>query len=244
MATEQLTEYQEQAREDAAKLREPFPESVIGKLPRRTKNGKTIHLDYVGHAAVTDRLLQVDPGWRWEPLAIGDDGLPVFDKAGGLWIRLQVGRFEMLGYGDAQGKTGPNAVKEAIGDAIRNAAMRLGVALDLWAKEPLSDDGEEETAPKRQAAPKQEAKKSDFTAINELLNEGLPPVEAGPLALTSFIAQVEGLMVDAGLWGAGTVVASLEKRGTSLQELASEPDELREFAEAVADKALSKVLSS
>jgi hypothetical protein len=47
----------------------------------------------------------------------------------------------MLGYGDAAGKKGPNAVKEAIGDAIRNAAMRRGVALDLWAKENIADTG-------------------------------------------------------------------------------------------------------
>ena len=35
-------------------------------------------------------------------------------------------------------------VKECIGDAIRNAAMRAGVALDLWAKEPLTHDDEVE----------------------------------------------------------------------------------------------------
>ena len=39
-----------------------------------------------------------------------------------------------LGYGDAGGRKGPNAIKEAIGDALRNAGMRFGAALDLWAK--------------------------------------------------------------------------------------------------------------
>ena len=34
-----------------------------------------------------------------------------------------------------QPQPGLNATKEAIGDAIRNAAMRFGVALDLWAKD-------------------------------------------------------------------------------------------------------------
>lgn len=61
---------------DAAKaLREPFAAEVIGKLPKPTKadNPKgecrecggwhglpAVHLDYVGHAAATDRLLSVD----------------------------------------------------------------------------------------------------------------------------------------------------------------------------------------
>jgi hypothetical protein len=47
--------------EQAAKLREPFPASVIRKLPKAG-----INLAYVDHAAVTDRLLQVDPAWNWE----------------------------------------------------------------------------------------------------------------------------------------------------------------------------------
>lgn len=142
----------------AAALREPFDPATVGKLPRvtcgacrdsRTKNcdrhqkarcagcGNYIttahlHLDYVGHAETTDRLLSVDPSWSWEPVAFGSDGLPVIDQHGGLWIRLTVAGVTRLGYGHAEGKRGPDAVKEAIGDAIRNAAMRFGVALDLW----------------------------------------------------------------------------------------------------------------
>lgn len=139
-------------------LREPFPPDYIGKLPRvwckacrdaqfkvckdHTKrkcrdcgNNVTdahLHLDYVGHAEVTDRLLQADPTWTWEPVAFGQDGLPLVDRQGGLWIRLTVAGVTRLGYGHADGKPGPDAVKEAIGDALRNSAMRFGVALDLW----------------------------------------------------------------------------------------------------------------
>lgn len=107
-------------------LRKPFPPAVIGKLPRQ---GTT--LDYVGHAAVTDRLLTVDPGWSWEPLAFDEQGLPLYDRAGGLWIRLTILGVTRYGYGD-----GPDP-KQRIGDAIRNAAMRFGVALDLWTKGEL-----------------------------------------------------------------------------------------------------------
>jgi hypothetical protein len=98
-----------------------------------------LHLDYVGHAELTNRLLDADPLWSWEPLALDQRGLPAFDDNGGLWIRLTVCGHTRLGYGDSQGKRGPNAVKEAIGDALRNAAMRFGAALDLWAKSDLRE---------------------------------------------------------------------------------------------------------
>ena len=154
-----------------ARLREPFEPNQINQLPRNVRkndndkfqctqaNGRkvsmdgkycggyhslSIHLDYVGHAALTDRLLEVDPEWSWEPLAIGENGLPVFDKDGGLWIRLSICGVTRLGYGDSQGKTGGNAIKEAIGDALRNAGMRFGAALDLWHKGELHDASDEQ----------------------------------------------------------------------------------------------------
>lgn len=144
------------------KLRAPFPAETVGKLPRvvcracasrdtkcdehkkticktcRAYLGKHTHLDFVGHAHVTERLLDVDPQWEWEPLALDNAGLPAMDANGGMWIRLTVGGITRLGYGDAPGKRGGDAVKEVIGDAIRNAAMRFGVALDLWKKEPAA----------------------------------------------------------------------------------------------------------
>jgi hypothetical protein len=112
-----------------AKLREPFPKEQVGKLP---KGG--IQLDFVGHGYITARLLDVDPAWNWEPVAFDDQGLPLLDEFGGLWIRLTVGGVTRLGYGDAGGRKGNNAIKEAIGDALRNAGMRFGLALDLWCK--------------------------------------------------------------------------------------------------------------
>lgn len=141
-------------------LRAPFPAEIVGKLPRlwcadcrkdrrkhcdrhqsvscRECGGKhsaaALHLDYVGHADTTDRLLSVDPSWSWEPMALDDAGLPRLDAGGGLWIRLTVCDVTRPGYGSADGKSGGDAIKEAIGDAIRNAAMRFGVALDMWRK--------------------------------------------------------------------------------------------------------------
>lgn len=154
-----------------ALLREPFLPHQISKLPKPTKaqtdavradfkkgircalcgawhHPDVIHLDYVGHAALTDRLLDADPAWNWEYVAVGPDGNPVFDKDGGMWIKLTVCGVTRLGYGDAQEKTGGNATKERIGDALRNAAMRFGAALDLWHKGDLHIEEEPKPANK------------------------------------------------------------------------------------------------
>lgn len=114
--------------EKQAALRAPFPPEKIGSKPRGG-----VRLDFVGHADVTDRLLEVDPEWTWEPVGVDALGLPAITKDG-LWIRLTVCGVTRYGFGDAEDKTGPAAIKEMIGDAIRNAAMRYGVALDLWSK--------------------------------------------------------------------------------------------------------------
>lgn len=157
-----------------ALMRVPFPAHQISKLPKPTKaqtdavradfksgirckicgawhHKDVVHLDYVGHAALTDRLLDADPAWIWEPAALDQNGLPALDKDGGLWIKLTVCGVTRLGYGDAQGKTGGDAMKERIGDALRNAAMRFGAALDLWHKGDLHAD---EETPEPAPAPK------------------------------------------------------------------------------------------
>lgn len=160
-----------------ALLREPFPANQISKLPKPTKaqtdavrndfkagircticggwhHPKVVHLDYVGHAALTDRLLECDPLWNWEPVATAEDGSPKQDGNGGMWIRLTVCDVTRLGYGHADGKSGGDAIKEVIGDALRNAAMRFGAALDLWHKGSLHEIDEEPQATKPEPEPK------------------------------------------------------------------------------------------
>ena len=179
----------------AEQLRKPFPAELVGKLPRVTcpkcsdpkKHGpcdehrkakcdvckawvstKHIHIDYVGHADVTSRLLEADEDWSWEPQArdidphvlaaaaaagpevlkaVLENAPPKFDlddRGGpvGLWIRLTVGGTTRPGYGSCPSNQN-DAVKVLIGDALRNAAMRFGVALDLWAKGDRADPAAE-----------------------------------------------------------------------------------------------------
>ena len=156
-----------------ALLRAPFPAHQIGKLPKPTRAqtdavkadfktgircGKchawhhpdVAHLDYVGHAALTDRLLDADPEWSWEPLAYTEEGLPRLDKDGGLWGKLTVCGVTRLGYGNADTKPNADAgarIKELIGDFLRNSSMRFGAALELWHKGDLHIDAGDAVTP-------------------------------------------------------------------------------------------------
>ena len=111
-------------------LRAPFPPHKIQQIKQAG-----ITLDYVGHADITERLLDCDPAWTWAPVAFDAQGLPAFDADGGLWITLTVCGVTRYGYGEPQGRNPFDARKGAIGNALRNAAMRFGVALALWQKD-------------------------------------------------------------------------------------------------------------
>lgn len=136
--------------EQSNALLAPFPKSQIQQLP---KGG--IRLDYVSHGNVTRRLLEVDPEWNWEPMSLDDQGLPLFDERGGLWIKLTVCGVTRIGYGEPQGSDTYDRIKGSISNSIRVAAMRFGVALDLWAKDmdhniPAEASSDYKPAPVRQ----------------------------------------------------------------------------------------------
>lgn len=172
--------------EALARLREPFTPEQMGKKPQITcgacsksqtkncdKHPKSVcplcksyittshmHLDFVGHAHVRERFLEVDPEWTWEAMGHTTQGIPYLDENGGLWIRLTIVGVTRIGYGDAPGKSGGNAVKEAMGDAFRNAAQSFGVALDLWKKEapaPTTEQTTERPKPPPQLTPERRA---------------------------------------------------------------------------------------
>ena len=116
------------------------PAEMIDVIP---KGG--VELKYLGHAATTRALLECDPTWWWEPIAMEiETALPVLDRddqgrPSGLWIYLHVCGVRRPGYGSClPGKS--DAVKELIGDALRNAAMRFGVGINLWGKDHPEKD--------------------------------------------------------------------------------------------------------
>ena len=175
-----------------ALLRAPFPPNQISYLP---KGG--VKLAYVGHAALTDRLLDSDPAWTWEPLTMSDNGLPVMDEMGGMWIRLTVCGVTRLGYGHAGSKTGGDAIKEVIGDALRNAAMRFGAALDLWHKGELHADDTPIPKPDAKPVAKPVAKPDAFDAkrVANNLKTGISAGDASGAA--SYLAGLPAPQLDA-----------------------------------------------
>lgn len=152
------------------KLREPFPPECYGKLYKANRKDASatkascsicgsyhstapgVHLDYVGHAAVTDRLLEVDHAWTWKPMARRPDGgigwvLDGEARPVGLEIELTVLGVTRPGFGSVE-PGAFDAEKQLIGDALRNAAMRFGVATNLWSKAELeSEIGNPEAKP-------------------------------------------------------------------------------------------------
>lgn len=188
-----------------AKMMEPFAPNEINQIP---KGG--MKLDYVGHAALTKRLLETDLNWTWEPFAVDADGLPKLDERGGLWIRLTVCGITRIGYGDSGNSRGTQAIKEAIGDALRNAGMRFGAALDLWHKGDLFDltdsrgdakpePAKESTAiqytPEQEKAAQDAAEQlSDIQGLEELRNLYTGAQEAGILHVMVGSASLNNLI--------------------------------------------------
>ena len=194
------TDDQELNTEALKRLTAPFPDIEISLRPKPTKaqteevkrdfqkgircnlcggwhHPNVVHLQYVGHAATTKRLLDVDIAWNWEFLHVDEKGFPEFDINGGLWITLTVLGVTRKGYGDAEGKTGPNAVKEVIGDAIRNASMRFGVALELWHKGEFKKD--DDTASDQAEQAEQQGDFYPDDKFNDMLPSWKHAVESG-----------------------------------------------------------------
>jgi len=111
---------------------------IVSKLP---KGGIT--LDFVGHADITRILIEIDPYWTITPVAFDEAGLPARTKIGnmiqaGFWMTvLETTRYCFGSVEERKQDIG----KELVSDAIRNGAMRFGVALSLWTKAEWEDLG-------------------------------------------------------------------------------------------------------
>jgi len=120
------------------------------KLISKIKRGSGLELDYVDHATVTRMLIDIDPYWEWEPMGLTEHGTPYLecDESGNpraMWVLMTVcGRtIPAVGTIERPGAKGyGDTLKELIGDAIRNGALRFGICGGLWARgkwdEPMS----------------------------------------------------------------------------------------------------------
>jgi hypothetical protein len=110
---------------------------IVGKLP---KGG--IQLDFVGHADITRILIEIDPCWRWVPIA-WENGRPLIHVENGMatmWGELTLLGQARLGVGSCRSDKA-DLDKELVSDFLRNAAMRFGIALSLWTKQEWEDLG-------------------------------------------------------------------------------------------------------
>lgn len=116
-------------------------------LVSKIKRNSGLALDYVDHATVTRMLIDVDPLWTWHPMGTDMNGAPIVDcdDAGNpraLWIYLEVHgkRIPAVGTIERPGaKNYGDTLKELIGDALRNGALRFGICGSLWARSNWDD---------------------------------------------------------------------------------------------------------
>lgn len=120
---------------------------IVGTIPR---NG--INLAYVSHADITRILIEIDPSWVWKPVSWvnGQPAMNVENGTATMWATLTLLGKTMLGVGSVRADK-QDLHKELIGDFLRNAAMRFGIALSLWSKQDWSDNTTIVNLPAQQA---------------------------------------------------------------------------------------------
>lgn len=129
------------------------------------KNG--VSLDYVGHADITKMLIEIDPEWTWEPAAWIDgrpattvhlgqikrrDGTVTDVPTVSLWGRLTLLGVTRVAVGSVEAHK-PDLDKELVSDFLRNAAMRFGLCLSLWAKSASTKPSQVTDQPRTVARP-------------------------------------------------------------------------------------------
>lgn len=114
-------------------LSRPFPPELISKKP-----GAKFAADYVNHAIVTARLLEICGPFNWSvPRVITNPDGIVSGCFGRLEVTVDGERVVIEEVGDVERPSGNAAsdLKAASSDAFKRATMRLGLGLHLWAGE-------------------------------------------------------------------------------------------------------------
>jgi len=119
--------------DDLYQLARPFPDSMVVKKP-----GGKFQADYVAHGVITSRLLEVLGPFDWsiakvitnpEGVAVGCIGRLEVVVDGRPVVIEEVGDCEQVSANSASN------LKMASSDALKRAAMRLGLGLHLWVGE-------------------------------------------------------------------------------------------------------------
>lgn len=187
---------------------------IVGKLP---KGG--IQLDYVSHAEITKILLEIDPHWRWVPIE-WKDGRPAVHVENGIatmWGELTLLGQARLGVGSVRADRA-DLDKELVGDFLRNAAMRFGIALSLWSKQ----EWEENEQPRPAARPKPAAQRLAARAAEPATPQVLTDEQRAQFVTACEKAQLDPATVarNAGLdWDKGLTENDLPALRNAFKEL-------------------------
>ena len=187
---------------------------IVGKLP---KGGTS--LDFVGHADITRILLEIDPTWRWVPIA-WDNGRPSIHVENGIatmWGELTVLGQARLGVGSVRADK-QELDKERVGDFLRNAAMRFGICLSLWTKQEWDDNAKPVSAPAPKAVKAEPA--GDAPLSQEQIEQFIAACEKAGFTPEAVAANAK---VN---WGKGAIVLS-----SHLPLLRSAFNDLKSFKE-------------
>jgi hypothetical protein len=187
---------------------------IVGKLP---KGGTS--LDFVGHADITRILLEIDPTWRWVPIA-WDNGRPSIHVENGIatmWGELTILGQARLGVGSVRADK-QELDKELVGDFLRNAAMRFGICLSLWTKQEWDDNAKPVSAPAPKAVKAEPA--GDAPLSQEQIEQFIAACEKAGFTPEAVAANAK---VN---WGKGAIVLS-----SHLPLLRSAFNDLKSFKE-------------
>ena len=187
---------------------------IVGKLP---KGGTS--LDFVGHADITRILLEIDPTWRWVPIA-WDNGRPSIHVENGIatmWGELTILGQARLGVGSVRADK-QELDKELVGDFLRNAAMRFGICLSLWTKQEWDDNAKPVATPAPKAVKAEPA--GDAPLSQEQIEQFIAACEKAGFTPEAVAANAK---VN---WGKGAIVLS-----SHLPLLRSAFNDLKSFKE-------------
>lgn len=114
----------------AARLAKPVPAAFVSQVPA----GGGRKADYVSHAVITEILLAVVGPFTWEVREVRDKTGAITGAFGTLRCEVDGRWVSITEVGDTTGQetSEGGALKNAASDALKRAAMRLGLGLSLW----------------------------------------------------------------------------------------------------------------
>ena len=171
---------------------------IVGTIPR---NG--VSLSYVSHADVCRILIEVDPLWSWQPIEWieGRPAIHVINGTATMWGTLTLLGKSMIGVGSVRADK-QEYEKELVGDFLRNASMRFGIAISLWSKQDWSDNTTITSLPAAQARRAEEAKPyvgnhpAKGVPSPKVVRDFIDDNEPSPLDVAEIAAQFNATIVE------------------------------------------------